>query len=274
MKEHQRIHSQRQPSQPAPQSLGEKKHILPRELQKYTDQLMNTFIGWEKEGYDNKLVPFSQQAEQMKAKGEEFAYAMWSRLKKGQEVLKREMDSEEEKNPNFPTESSFSCWERAARSFRKKMQSPGFSDEELDPEHSLKKQCGMSDAFMQRAYEVAVRLMSEKKFEEAGDIFMFLRYLDSAVYEYWLGEATCLQELYSWAAAIDAYSMSLFLKPQNPYVFFQIANCMYQLKEFETSLAAIRICIRDAQQDEQRADLFKQATEVQHTLELELQKVI
>lgn len=244
-------------------------HALPEQVQKYYSQMMQGIIELEKEGYDDTLVPFSQRADQMKIKGQEFIYEIYSQLRKAHEVLKRELEHEETANPNVPSDAHFSCWEEASKRLREKMQSPEYEKEEPDMKHSMQEQCGMSDAFMKRVYDVANRLMDEKKFEEAGDVFMFLRYLNPLVFEYWLGEATCLHERGQFLEAINIYGMSAILQPKNPYLFFQIANCLYQLHETAASLEAVKICISYAEHDEKRIDLLKQATEVLHALELQ-----
>ena len=59
------------------------------------------------------------------------------------------------------------------------------------------------------------------------------------------------------------------MQPENPYIFFQMASCMYHLKEIDASLEAIKTCIEHAKHDENQQELLKHALEVQHAIELE-----
>ena len=131
----------------------------------------------------------------------------------------------------------------------------------------LQEQIGLSWDFMDRAYGIARSLYAERKYEDSLASFYFLRFLNPAVFEYWFGEACLLQELCKYEQAASIYNLSLTMQPNNPLVYFQIANCYAELGDKESSLQALDFCIDYAKKDEGHQILRERAEEIKQTLQ-------
>jgi tetratricopeptide (TPR) repeat protein len=221
---------------------------IPAEIQKYSDDILNTLVEIEKENYHSDLVPFSHYEKQMREKDKEHMQGFFKKLRTGGAALKELMEAEERKNPTLPMEALYSSYEECSNQFREKIKNPDFVNE-LDTEKSFQELNGLSWAFMDRAYEAAKRLLQDKRLEEAECAFMLLTSMNSDVFEYWFGQATSLYELGRFKNALDIFSYSLDLQPKNPFVFFQMANCMYKLDEIENCVSALDTCIEFAKED-------------------------
>ena len=57
----------------------------------------------------------------------------------------------------------------------------------------------------------------------------FLHGLQPAVFEYWLGEATCRHATGNYEEALNTYSISLILQPESALVFYQMGDCLARL---------------------------------------------
>jgi tetratricopeptide (TPR) repeat protein len=247
------------------------KLTLPVEIQKDLDDLFVGVVELEKKEYHNDLVPFSQHEQFIRAQGQEAVGQIYDQLNRGKKVLKELFEFEERQNPQLPDEVRHARWEEGSQALKEKMLQIAVVSEE-ESNKSAQELCGISWAFMNRAYLKAKYLLDEKRYEDASCLFMFLRYLNSEVFEFWLGEAIALQELAKFEEALESYTMTLLLQPDNPYCFFEMADCLYQLKEMPACVEALNLCIEYAATDPQYAELLKMAEDSKR--QLEVQKVI
>lgn len=216
--------------------------LLPKQVQKHVDMLVEWLIGVEELGYQSPLKSFSQRSKEMKQKGQEFFTDAYKSIKHARELVSENLGSD-------------AIYEKAAEKLRKKMNTPNFS---FDRSQSMQEQLMLPWAFMDKVYELANNLLRKRHFGDAMSVFQFLRFLQPLVFEYWLGEATCLQELGKWEEAVNKYLTSLFYSPNNPLVFFQIGLCYYELKEIKNCKEALNFFLKHAKNDPQYAPLRKE----------------
>jgi tetratricopeptide (TPR) repeat protein len=242
------------------------RETLPPEVQQYVDGFVRKITEIEKEGYDNKLIPFSQKEDELKIYSQEFFSSMHQKIQKGLNLLKNIFEKEEKQNPKISEQASIVTLEKAQRAMKEKLNDPEFSFSDLDRTRPLQELYGLPWPFMDRAYQTANSLLQEKRYDEAECLYMFLCYLHPGVFEYWISSATCKQELGKLEEALKAYEMSLLWEPTNPLVFFQIASCYYQGKEKICCMKALNMCIDYAAKDEKYALVLKEASAVKQAL--------
>ena len=231
---------------------------LPQEIQKHVDAFASWLVDMEKGEYHNDLVPFAQRAEEIRTKTVEAACQLRHQFKQAEKIL-HEKFVLEEKEKNLPKEALFENWEKAASKIGQKIKNPKFSLGKMEMKQSIQELLGLEWAFMDRAYHIGCQLLHDKRYEEAESVYFFLRFLNPMVFEYWLGMGTAEQAQNKLENAVNTYSMSLALDPENPLIFFQIANCYYQVDEFASCLQALDYCIDFIANAPQHAELLKAA---------------
>ncbi len=222
---------------------------------KNLEQFLAYMIASEKEVYKNDLIPFKNHAEMIEAKVEDFFAERFSQLKRAQEILKAHF----EKLPFIDEESSYQAWERGVKQLQNQLQDPAFT-----PPFSKTAQemMSLSWKWMDRAYEIAKKLLEEKNFEEAEQLFFLLKTIQPTVFEYWLGEATCQHTMKKFQQALETYSLSLLLQPSNALLFFQIADCFKHCNEEECYRQALDCCIKYANDS---SELQQEAIKLRNT---------
>jgi tetratricopeptide (TPR) repeat protein len=240
---------------------------LPAEIQRSLEEVLDRVVEIEKEEYHNNLVPFSQHEKQIRERGQKVIKELTNALENGQKVLKDFFELEEKKHPEIDPESHFARWEEASQKLQGMPSLLEILANEEEEEVPLQQKCGLSWAFMDRAYATAKRLQDDKRLEDAANIFKFLRYVNSQVFEYWLGEGNALFDQGKFEESLDVYGRSLLLQPENPYIFYQIGSCCYHLGDIESSRSAFDLCIEVAQKDESNKDFVQTATEAKRFLE-------
>jgi len=228
---------------------------LPKVIQQSLDWAMDSVIEAEKEEYQNDLVPFSQHEAQLREEGKKASYEIYQKLIQAKKLLKELFEVEEKSKKNLPFGAFFSRFEE------------GVANKQDDPEKSLQEQCGLSQEFMDRAYEKGTYLIGERRFDDAASVFLFLRYLNDSVFEYWYGEAFALHELGKFENALDSYAMSLLELPENPVVFFQMADCLYHLGNRDACLKVLTVSIEYCKEKPEYEGLKKNAEELKAVLQ-------
>ncbi len=237
--------------------------LLPPEVQKYVDAFLDRVISIEKEGYESKLIPFAQHADELRIRAQEYFSALHLKLRFAQNVLKERFAKQEEENPKISNDTKFQVLELAQETMRHKLQDPAFSFEAIDTVKPLQEQLELPWAFMDRAYQTAHQLLREKQYAEAESVYILLCFLHPGVFEFWFCSASCKEELGKLEEAIETYTMSLLWEPTNPLVYFQIASCHHQAKDTANSLQALDTCIQYAQENE---TLLQQAKAAYQTI--------
>lgn len=240
---------------------------LPAEIQRSLEEVLDKIVAIEKSDYHNDLVPFSQHEKQIREKGHEVINSLINAIEQGQKVLKDFFELEEKEHPEIDREAHYARWEEASQKLKGMPTLLDIATGVIEEEEPLQKQCGLSWAFMDRAYATATKLKEDKRIEDAANIFKLLRYLNSNVFEYWLSEADALFDLGKYEEALDVYGQSLLLQPENPHAFYQIGSCWYELDKFENSMTAFDACIEYAKASEDYSEYVTMATDAKRFVE-------
>jgi hypothetical protein len=223
--------------------------------------LIVDLLGVEKEEeYHKKILNFPH-SEQMKSKTKECISDMQKKINHGQEVVKAVFEQQDKTNSKFSKYANFTIWENIKKNLQEKAKNSNFLENLVTQKTSLQELANIPWDFMDRAYSVGIKCLQEKKYADGECVFMFLRFLCPSMFEYWVGEATCQQQLGRWEDAMNTYFVSLVFKPKNSLVFFQIANCCYRLNLKDNFKNALDLCIEYAGDDktsEPLASLAKQ----------------
>ncbi len=235
-------------------------------VQKNVDLFLTWIIDIEKKHYKSELQPFSLHAEQMKAKAHEYYLHFTQQLQHAQKLLQNHFELEESKKLKAFPESSFALWEEAIATMREKLKDESFSAATLV---SMQDQLSIPWAWMDRAYQFANDLLAKNQYTDARDLYFFLCQLQPAVFDYWLGQATCEHVLGDFRKAIDTYSMSLLFQSESAVVFFQMADCYLRLDEKENSSKCIQYCLELIEQNPAQSSLKDDALQLKQTIQLQ-----
>lgn len=244
----------------------EKGRKLPKEIQQYVNIIVGHLVETEKKSYENPLVPFSQHSEAMKLQAEEHIVNLHTELQRGQQVLKERFIAQEKQNPKISQDALFSTWEKASLEMKNKLNDPALISSKMDTSKPLQELLGLSWAFMDRAYQTANTLLSEKQYEDAESVYLFLCFLNPAVFEYWLCAATCQQVNGKLEEALNTYTTTLQLHPEHPFVFFQMASCYSEAKDQEACMKALDQSIEYAAEKSEYAAILQDATQMKQAL--------
>jgi len=214
------------------------------------DALVAPFKEAEEASYHDDLKSFEQHITEMKLEMQERLQALYAQIESAQKQLQEKLD-----------EKGMAPWYEAMERLRQKVADPGFVKEPGAEFQSIQEQCDLSYDFTDAVYKLALEAMDQKKYEEALELFAFLRFLNARLFEFWFGEACCLQALARWHEAIDCYITCLYFNKQNALIFFEMASCYSQLGELEGCLHALEFCIEDAKEDAILDDLRRAAEE-------------
>ena len=230
--------------------------VFSQKIQHEIEDELNVLIALEAEGYHNDLVPFTQHKKSVRAKGKKFAAEFSKQIEHAQNLLKEIFEAEEKHNFIEPN-AQFVRWEECLSKLPYRIVRLQMFEENEDK--SLQEKVGLSWPFMDRAYAVAKKLQAEHHYEDAFHIFRFLRILNPLVFDYFVEEANCLIELKKIKEALDIYSLSLALQPENPYLLYKIGSCLSQLNDLENSKEAFTRCIECIQENKEHEKLLQAA---------------
>lgn len=229
-----------------------KKAFVPQYAHKHVDEILDAVIASEQEQYHNPLVPFTQYEKNIKLLGEEFTQELFERIERAKNILKDGFRKEKH--------ISWQLYSDAEEKLKEK------SDVDLS-QKTLQEHMDLSWDFMDKVYAIGKNLLSEKHFEDAAAVFELLCYLNPNVFDYWLGFAASLHELHHVEDALFAYGKCLTLNPENPLIFYQIANVFYDCKENDACVRALDIAIEHAQHQHEYAHILKQAQSIKKSLQ-------
>lgn len=118
---------------------------------------------------------------------------------------------------------------------------------------------GFSDETMAKFYKAAYLLFEHKRYQDAGNAFLFLATLNPHHHEYWLGLGMATQLCQDYEAAIDAYELAALCDIASPIPYFYLAKCLFAIHDRESALQALNLAIETADDIDEYADLKRQA---------------
>ena len=109
-------------------------------------------------------------------------------------------------------------------------------------------------------YAYAYALYENGNYEEASNLFRFLTLVDPQTPRNWMGLAASLQLEKKFEKALEAYTFTLMLDCDNPYVYIHAADCYFGLNQKDMALEAIKHARSIAKRDEKYKSLVPQLT--------------
>lgn len=125
----------------------------------------------------------------------------------------------------------------------------------------------LSDDEMATYYRAAHHLFENRHYMDAADTFLFLVTMNPHNHDHWLGLAMATQKLGNYEDAIDSYEMASYYEPDSPVPYFYLAQCFFAIQDREAAYEALDLTIEYAGENEEYADLKKQALESKKLME-------
>lgn len=142
---------------------------------------------------------------------------------------------------------------------KKKLKNEKILKKELAEGKTAQEILEISNETMAKFYGAAYRLFEHKRYEEAGNAFLFLATLNPHYQDYWLGLGMATQMCHDYEAAIDAYELAAIANIASPVPYFYLAKCLFAIHDRESALQALDLAIETADDIEEYADLKQQA---------------
>lgn len=130
---------------------------------------------------------------------------------------------------------------------------------ELEEGKTAQEIIGFSNVTMAKFYGAAYRLFEHRRYQDAGNAFLFLATLNPYNHEYWLGLGMACQMSQDYEAAIDAYELAALADIESPIPYFYLAKCLFAIHDRESALQALDLAIETAGEAAAFSDLKEQA---------------
>ena len=108
---------------------------------------------------------------------------------------------------------------------------------------------GVSKQSLEYMYSHAYSLYNAAKYEQAKQIFYILNFLDEEDPRFPYGVAACYHMLKNYPNALTMYLSCVMREPDNPILYWHIADCYSQMGKKVTALLTLRMCVRHASKD-------------------------
>ncbi len=98
---------------------------------------------------------------------------------------------------------------------------------------------GISDADLTAMFAAAGRYLTQKRYKEAADCFVFLTFLNPYHADFWMGLGQCYRLSKDYEKAIETYTMASVYDYDDPRPHFHCADCYLALEEGQKALDRI-----------------------------------
>lgn len=119
---------------------------------------------------------------------------------------------------------------------------------------------GFDETTIEAIYTHGYRLYNSQKYGEAFTVFRTLMLLNPVEKKYLFGMAACMHRLQEYEAAVRGYLINAIFDPQNPIIYFHVADCYAHLGALELAQSALEDVIRIAQDQPQYQVLRERAS--------------
>lgn len=154
--------------------------------------------------------------------------------------------NQEQNQEEFQTEEAFLEYEAKIKDEMKKIVK--HVGENVGEKHMMPKDAmGFDDNTIEAIYSHGYRLYNAEKYGEAFTIFRTLMMLNPVEKKYLFGMAACLHRLHEYADAIKAYLINSVFDPENPVIFFHVADCYAHLGAMPFAQSALEDVLRLSQ---------------------------
>jgi type III secretion system low calcium response chaperone LcrH/SycD len=108
---------------------------------------------------------------------------------------------------------------------------------------------GMSDLEMERRYDHAMELLTQKEYGQAEMLLHYLATLNPYRKKYWLGLGMSQLHGGDHLTSIESYSMASLLDPSDPAPYFFSSYCYLALGKGEEALRSLQMALEAAKRD-------------------------
>jgi type III secretion system low calcium response chaperone LcrH/SycD len=155
---------------------------------------------------------------------------------------------------------------KLSKKIKEKLKNKKLLQKELAEGKTAQEIMEFKDSTMAKFYKAAYQLFEYKRYEEAGNAFLFLATLNPHIHDYWLGLGMATQMCQDYEAAIDAYELAALCNISNPVPYFYLAKCLFAIHDRESALQALDLAIETAGEADEYMELKKQAQEAKRIL--------
>lgn len=148
-----------------------------------------------------------------------------------------------------------------------KLQDPAYFKQQIDEGKTFQDILGYSSETMEKFYKVAYTYFQQQRYRESCEAFTFLTTLNPTVFNYWLGLGMSEQMCEEYNSALLAYAMAAMVDVTNPIVHYHSASCHRSLMDDESALSALDLCLLNAGDREEFAEIKTLATEAKERLQ-------
>ena len=126
---------------------------------------------------------------------------------------------------------------------------------------------GLTKEDLDALYIIAYNLYSEKKYQEAVQIFETIAFYNHFDRRGWMGTAACYQMLGRYSDAIISYSSASLIDVQDPLPIFHSVECYIALKRYPEALSALEAILTLTKNNSEFANLTNWAVKMKETLQ-------
>lgn len=113
--------------------------------------------------------------------------------------------------------------------------------QKLQEGQTPQEQLGITDALLDRCYEIGCSYLDRREFSEAADIFLVVALLNPFIAEFWLrlgaAEAGCRR----YEDALEAYSMAMLYDADDPFPHLYAAELYLHIERFADASKCVEI---------------------------------
>ena len=97
---------------------------------------------------------------------------------------------------------------------------------------------GLDQSYLDNVYSFAYALYQKNQFEEARQLFDWLKMMSPFNFDYSSAAVHCFIQQKKWTLAVNALMEMAVLLPENPYPYAKMADCLIELGDFGGALIA------------------------------------
>ena len=118
----------------------------------------------------------------------------------------------------------------------------------------------MTSKHLAAMYMIAHHFYTQKQYAKALNLFAFISLLDNNNLDYKKATAGCLQSLKLYSQAVPIYTSIARLMPSDPWIFFHLYVCFYNMHEIDAAKKSLHKVITLSTDPQSHTELKNRAT--------------
>lgn len=124
----------------------------------------------------------------------------------------------------------------------------------------------ISDEIMGVYYDCARDVLTEEKYEDSGNAFLFLTMMNPYVYDYWIGLGLSEHNLEHYERALKAYSMAALTNMDHPAPHFFAAQCYISQEKRDEAKESLELAMEYSSKEHDFQNFYKQAKNLKESI--------